>query len=339
MIIGEYAGMKLTVFLLAAIIIVLLTPLAIMLAKKFGIVDHPDQALKKHRQPTPYLGGAAIVMTLYLTLGLIIILYNLTINAEQTGMLLGLFVIFSIGLFDDFHAVKPLMKLSFQGLATAIVMLYGLGLQLTEHPLLNIMIMLIWVIGITNALNLVDIMDGLASGIGGIAAFFLAVLLFLAGQIVFGAAMLALAGACLGFLAFNFYPAKIFLGDAGSLAIGFMLACAAVKWIEIREEHHLLVPVLLLAIPIFETVYISILRLKAGKSPLQGSDDHFAKRMVKAGFTIKQTVLYSYGVGMILCLVAFWLSMNSQHGVYIAPCAVTVFSLIGFSLSKVDIYS
>lgn len=331
--------MHITVFLLSTSLVIFLTPLAIVTAKKFGIVDHPNFSLKKHNKSTPYLGGLSILTAVYMTIYLEMFIFGQTINTEHTGLLLGIFIIFSLGLFDDIHSVSPLTKICFQGIAAAIVWFQGLELHLFHNSIGNAIIMFIWVIGISNALNLVDIMDGLASGIGGIAALFFALLMLMEGQLFYGSLLLALSGACLGFLVFNFNPAKIFLGDAGSLTIGFILACSSVKWTQVSEGNQIFVPLILLSIPIFETIYISFLRIRAGRSPLLGSNDHFAKRMVKAGLSIKQTVICTYVLGLLLCFASYLASIFSFYIIYFLTVVIIVFLSIGLTLSKVDIHS
>lgn len=331
--------MRIIFFLLSASLAMLMTPLAIVIAKRLSIVDYPDFSLKKHKKATPYLGGLSIIIAVYMTIYIEIILFGQTINAEQMGLLLGILIIFSLGLFDDIHAVSPLMKISFQSIAAAVVWSQGLELHLFHNSAVDAVIMFIWLIGISNALNLVDIMDGLASGIGGIAALFFALLMLIDGQLFYSSLLLALTGACLGFLVFNFNPAQIFLGDAGSLTIGFILACSAVKWTQASEGNQIFVPLILLSIPIFETVYISFLRIRAGRSPLLGSNDHFAKRMVKAGYSIKQTVIYTYVLSFLLCFAAYLASIFNDYMIYIFTAVIIVFLIIGLALSKVDIHS
>ncbi|OBZ16516.1 glycosyltransferase family 4 protein [Bacillus sp. FJAT-26390] len=336
---GQAPAMLITAFMLAAAFVLLLTPIAIITAKKLGIVDHPNSSLKRHKEPTPYLGGLSILMAIILTLIIHLTLFVPSINAEHAGLLLGLLLIVSLGLFDDMYGISPLTKLAFQCLATVIVWTQGLEFFIHQNTLINGIFFFIWMIGISNAFNLVDIMDGLASGIGGIAAFFIALLMFSKGELFYGLLLCALAGACLGFLVFNFKPAKIFLGDAGSLAIGFLLASAAVKWSDVSEGNEVYAPLLVLGIPIFETIYISLLRMKAGKSPLLGSNDHFAKRMVKMGFSIKQTVIFTYGFGLLLGIAALAGTFYSASMIYSITAAIVVFASIGFMLSKVDIHS
>jgi UDP-GlcNAc:undecaprenyl-phosphate GlcNAc-1-phosphate transferase len=336
---GQAPAMLITAFMLAALFVLILTPFAIITARKLGIVDQPNSSLKRHTESTPYLGGLSILIAIILTLMINLTLFDTSINAEHAGLLLGLLLIVSLGLFDDMYSIKPLTKLVFQCLATAIVWTQGLDFFIHQNVFVNGFLFFIWMIGISNALNLVDIMDGLASGIGGIAAFFIALLMFSKGELFYGLLLCALAGACLSFLVFNFKPAKIFLGDAGSLAIGFLLASSAAKWSHVSEGNELYAPLLVLGIPIFETIYISLLRLKAGKSPLLGSNDHFAKRMVKMGFSIKQTVIITYGFGVLLGIAALTGTFFRFYMSYAIMAAVVVFVFIGFKLSKVDIHS
>ncbi|MDU0205854.1 MULTISPECIES: MraY family glycosyltransferase [Paenibacillus] len=293
--------MQLIIFFLAALICVILTPIARVIAKKLNIVDSPNTDLKKHREPVPYLGGVAIFAAIVISMAIFKGDLILMVNAQQRGLLLGTFIILLIGLIDDMKGMTPKIKLGLQLLAAYIVWFHGISFSLFDHWYLNMALTLIWVAGLSNAFNLIDIMDGLAAGIAAICSLFLALLLLLAGDPFHSTLMIVVSGSCLGFLIFNFKPAKIYMGDTGSLLLGFLLACTVAHWAKGQQlNHHFIVPMLILGIPLFELFFVSILRIKAGKSPLLGSQDHFALRLIRMGFSVKSTVILTY-----VCSVAF----------------------------------
>ncbi|NOU92483.1 hypothetical protein GC093_04430 [Paenibacillus sp. LMG 31456] len=325
-------------FFLALTLCAILTPIARVIALKLHIVDFPNTSLKTHNNPTPYLGGAAIFTTIAVTMYSLILVFNINLNTQQHGLMLGAFVILIIGLIDDIRAVTPVTKLSVQLLATFVVWSQGIGFSLFDHWTLNLAITLVWVIGVTNAFNMIDIMDGLAAGVSGICSLFLALLLHFSGDPFNSALMLTLSGSCLGFLAFNFNPAKIYMGDTGSLLIGFLLACTFTQWSE--EKHlgyYLIVPLIILGVPLFELIFVSILRLKDGKSPLRGSKDHFALRLIKMGFSVKQTVLLAYAGAIVLGSIAFLILTFRFFAYEILGLTLVLVCLVAHKLSQVRV--
>ncbi|MCY9660970.1 MraY family glycosyltransferase [Paenibacillus chondroitinus] len=293
--------MQLIIFFLAVLICVILTPIARVIAKKLNILDSPNTDLKKHREPIPYLGGVAIFAAIVISMAIFEGDSILMLNDQQRGLLLGTLIILLIGLIDDMKGMTPKIKLVLQLFAAYIVWFHGISFSLFDHWYLNMALTLIWVAGLSNAFNLIDIMDGLAAGIAAICSLFLALLLLLSGDPFHSTLMIVVSGSCLGFLIFNFKPAKIYLGDTGSLLLGFLLACTVANWAKDQQlNHHFIVPILILGIPIFELFFVSILRIKAGKSPLLGSPDHFALRLIRMGFSVKRTVVLTY-----VCSIAF----------------------------------
>jgi UDP-GlcNAc:undecaprenyl-phosphate GlcNAc-1-phosphate transferase len=203
-------------------------------------------------------------------------------------------------LWDDRRPLGPGIKLLAQAAAALILFLTGVSVSLFEQSWLNFLVTIAWVVGITNALNLLDNMDGLSGGVSAIAALFFLALATMSQQILVGSLAAALLGACLGFLWYNFNPARIFMGDSGSLFIGFILAALGIK---LRFIDHpiiitWMVPIMVLGVPIFDSTLVVISRLRRGKNPLTTpGKDHLSHRLVLRGFSHREAVLSIY----VLC--------------------------------------
>jgi len=284
-------------FFLAYLLALIGTPMAREAALRFGVVDNPDGQLKNHREPVAYLGGLAVFTAFLLSIGM-----TFEFDRELLALLLASTIVTMVGLVDDFGALTPKPKALGQVVAVFVLLKAGIMVQVAFMPLwLRIVITVLWLVGMSNAFNLVDIMDGLAAGLGVIAATFLLVVALLNGRLVVAAFTVALIGALLGFLRFNFFPASIYLGDCGSLFIGLTLGALAMV---MDYTHHnplgFLAPLYILAVPLIDTVYVTILRLRAGRKIYHGSPDHFPLRVRRrfGGWT-EGTVVVSYAVAVI----------------------------------------
>ena len=284
-------------FFLAYLLALIGTPMAREAALRFGVVDNPDGQLKNHREPVAYLGGLAVFTAFLLSIGM-----TFEFDRELLALLLASTIVTMVGLVDDFGALTPKPKALGQVVAVFVLLKAGIMVQVAFIPLwLRIVITVLWLVGMSNAFNLVDIMDGLAAGLGVIAATFLLVVALLNGRWVVAAFTVALIGALLGFLRFNFFPASIYLGDCGSLFIGLTLGALAMV---MDYTHHnplgFLAPLYILAVPLIDTVYVTILRLRAGRKIYHGSPDHFPLRVRRrfGGWT-EGTVVVSYAVAVI----------------------------------------
>ncbi len=295
-------------FILAYLLARVGVPLARQAALRFGLVDAPDGDLKKQREPVAYLGGLAVFASFLLSLGM-----TFEFDQELLALLLASTIVATIGLIDDFGVLTPKAKVLGQLVAVFVLLKSGVALHLVFiPPWLRLVLTVVWLIGLANALNLVDIMDGLASGLGLIAATFLLVVALFNGRWVVAAFTVALLGSLLGFLRFNFHPASIYLGDCGSLFLGLTLGALAMV-MDYTQENPLgfLTPLYILALPLIDTVYVSVLRIRAGRRIYHGSPDHFPLRLRRrlGGATVK-TVLLIYGAAVILGglgLVVFFL--------------------------------
>src|SRR5436853_4150446 len=279
-----------------------LTPVVRMLARRFGFVAKP-KIDRWHKKPTAMMGGVAIwlaVITTYL---------GLVPHTGQSWVVIGsASFLFLVGLLDDWLHIKPYQKLIGQVIGAAIVVNYGLVLPWTRSLPANMVITIFWLIGITNAINLLDNMDGLATGIAAIASGFLT-LNFIAGNQPTEAMMLGdFAAALIGFLIYNSNPASIFMGDSGSMFIGFFLASSSLINLAGGRSRAfvpvLAVPILVLFIPIFDTTFVTILRKLSGRAASQGGRDHTSHRLVALGLSEKRAVLMLYGLAALSGLLA-----------------------------------
>jgi UDP-GlcNAc:undecaprenyl-phosphate GlcNAc-1-phosphate transferase len=295
-----------------------LTPLAALLARRCGILDVPD-ARKLHGRPTPLLGGAAVFIGFAASL-----LANAILVPELVAILTAAMILFVVGVFDDWREVPAGIKLMIQIVCTAMVMSSGVVLRIVPDTLGtwswigNMLLTIVWVIGITNAMNFFDGMDGLAAGMGAIIAFFLGAVAFQTTQPFLGWIALSVMGGCLGFLPYNFKhkgPASIFLGDAGSTVIGFVLACIAVygDWAEGRPLVAFVAPLLIFWLLIFDMVHITVDRVLTGKV-MSFRDwieyvgkDHLHHRLAEALGSRRNSVLCIYLMSLCLGVSALML--------------------------------
>lgn len=292
------------VFLAALLFAVSATPIARRLALMLGIIDLPS-ARKVHARPIPLLGGVAIYGACVVALGL----FGGQFYVEQlVGIFLGATWVSFLGIWDDWRGVGPLFKLAGQLLAALLLIATGVQVEFLHQPVLNVILSAFWIVGITNALNLLDNMDGLTGGVSAIAAGWFALLSIANGQFLVGSMSAALFGAALGFLIYNFNPASIFMGDAGSLFMGFVLAAVGVKlrFLGHSDEITWMIPVLVLGVPIFDTTLVVVSRLRRGVNPLTTPGrDHLSHRLVRLGMSPRGAVLTIYAAGLLLGAIAF----------------------------------
>lgn len=313
------------------------TPMAREAAIRFGVVDAPDGKLKNHREPVAYLGGLAVFVAFLLSIGM-----TFEFDEDLLALLLASAIVATVGLIDDFGALTPKPKVLGQVVAVFVLLKAGIMVQLAFLPWwARLVITVIWLVGMSNAFNLTDIMDGLASGLAVIAASFLLVVALLNGKFMVAAFTVALVGALLGFLRSNFHPATIYLGDCGSLFIGLTLgALAMVMDYTAVNPLGWLAPLYILAVPIIDTLYVIVLRLRAGRKIYYGSPDHFPLRVRKRldGWT-EGTVVVSYAVAVVfgaLGLVVLYLDPVSTLILTAVVGVVTVSLLVWLALVPME---
>lgn len=322
---------------IAFAISVALTYLVRLLARRYGFVAKP-KADRWHKKPTAMMGGVGIYLTTVSAS-----LFFLPYSTELIIILIASSFLFLVGLVDDILHVKPYQKLIGQVIGTAIVVGYGLVLPWTEYEVVNIAITVFWLIGITNAVNLLDNMDGLATGIATVAALALVFTLAANGQTNEVILVSIFIGALLGFLVFNFNPASIFMGDCGSMFIGFFLASTVLLNQFGGRSRSIMavlaVPVLTLFVPIFDTTFVTVLRKMRGLPASQGGRDHTSHRLVALGLNERSAVLLLYGLAVISGGIAFSLrDLSPVQSFSLIALFTVVLVIIGVYLAKVKVY-
>jgi UDP-GlcNAc:undecaprenyl-phosphate GlcNAc-1-phosphate transferase len=324
-------------FTFAFIISLFMVPMVRWLGFKTGRVSTP-RADRWHRQPTPSLGGVGMFTAFALGLLATGLLYR-----QPTGhwnLLVGALVMFVLGVYDDFKRISPPIKLGGQLLAATLFIAAGDTIDFFPWPIANILLTYFWLVGISNAINLLDNMDGLSGGVSLIAALMLTYFNARTDDVVLAQLSLLLAGSILGFLVFNFPPARIFMGDSGSMFLGFTLAALAVA--RRTQASSVLaimgVPVMLFLLPILDTTLVTITRLLRGQSPAQGGTDHTSHRLVAFGLSERQAVLLLYGVAIVAGISATFLEARNYTGsLVLTPIVLIVFSLFAAYLSRLKV--
>jgi len=312
------------------------TPLARRVARHLGTIDHPSTR-KMHTEPMPRLGGAAIYLAFIITLALFGDRFYVS---QAVGILLGATLVSFFGFWDDRRTLSPSIKLMGQLMAVLIVIASGVRVSFLPHPVLNIVVTTLWMVGITNAMNLLDNMDGLAGGMGVIASTFFLLMAAMNGQYLVGGLSAALLGACLGFLIYNFNPASIFMGDGGSLFLGFMLAAVGIK-LRFPGSPTIvtwMVPVLVLGLAIFDTTLVVISRLRRGLNPMTTpGKDHLSHRLVALGFTPREAVMALYLVSGMFGVLALFVVQASVLEAYVTAGLVVLLGLAAiWKLERVE---
>ncbi|OQA42243.1 MAG: putative undecaprenyl-phosphate N-acetylglucosaminyl 1-phosphate transferase [Chloroflexi bacterium ADurb.Bin325] len=301
----------LLILISALLLAVAATPVAKRAAYRFGVIDKPS-ARKVHSVPTPLLGGAAIFAAVILAL---VILGDRFYASQVAGILLGATLMSFMGLWDDRRGLSPWIKLAGQCGAAAILTVTDVRIGLFPWLPLNYAATILWVVGITNAMNLLDNMDGLSGGIAAIAALFFLLFAAMSHQYLVGALAAALVGACIGFLFYNLNPASIFMGDTGSLFLGFTLAAVGIKLRFPANSAFVtwMVPPLVLAVPIFDTSLVIISRLRRGLNPLTTPGrDHLSHRLARLTGSRREAVLLCYLFAFIAGVVATFVTQASM---------------------------
>lgn len=302
------------------------TPVMRLVALRFGVIDQPA-ARKIHQNPVPLLGGAAI----YLAFIVVLFLFgDRRYIHEVIGIFIGASLMSLMGVVDDRWGLGSYIKLGGQLLAASILIYSGVQVHIWGHWL-DIAVTIIWVVGITNAMNLLDNMDGLSGGIAMIAAVFFTLLAALSDQSLVGSLAAALAGGCAGFLVYNWNPAHIFMGDTGSLFLGFLLAAVGIKlrFPSNSDTITWMIPVLVMGVPVFDTTLVFLSRLRRGKNPLTTpGKDHISHRLALLTGSRREAVLLCYLLAGALGLAA----------IFITQATVTEATVVGVALLALSCY-
>ena len=331
-------GTIIAAFAVAAVLSYFFTPPVKNFAHKVGAIDVPKDARRMHKKPIPRLGGLAIYGGFLCSM----LIFG-QLDETMLCVLLGAAIIVALGIFDDVLALGAKLKFVVQIVAAAIPVCIGdlqIGLftnlnPLSDTPFVHLGILavpatIIWIVGITNAVNLIDGLDGLAVGVSSIAAITMLAVALLTGNMPIAITMAALAGACIGFMPYNLNPAKIFMGDTGSTFLGYMLATVSIMGLfKFYAVISFAVPFLILGLPIFDTANAIIRRVAAGRSPMSPDRGHVHHKLIDMGFNQKQAVAILYAISATLGLTAVVLTSSGEVKAIVLLLAVLAAILVG----------
>ena len=304
----------------AMVVALIATPVVKSLAFKVGAVDVPKDNRRMHDHPIPRMGGLAIFFGFILS-----VLLYVEMTPQLRGMLLGGVIIVVLGIFDDIYALGAKFKLVIQIVAALVAVLSGNVIQILSNPnvlspnpwwdlgWLSYPATVLWIVAITNAVNLIDGLDGLACGVSTISSMTMLVIALTVAEPDVALLMAALAGGCIGFLPYNLNPAKIFMGDTGSTFLGFILATVSIEGL--FKSYAIIsfaVPFLMLGLPIFDTCFAILRRVSHGQSPMAPDRGHIHHRLIDMGFNQKQAVAVLYIISAILGLCAVVLTTSGE---------------------------
>lgn len=328
------------------VICLILTPIVIKLCRKYNIVDIPKDSRRVHSKPMPRIGGVAIVTSMLIGF---LIYYLLTkdipsiaLNEKFLGYIIGGLIIATMGLIDDLVNLRARYKFFFQLAAGLVVYYFGIRITGIKIPFIypdmidfawwiDLPLTLLWIIGVTNAINLIDGLDGLAAGITAISATSL-LIIFIATSASLEAIIISavLVGAVLGFLPYNFNPAKTFMGDVSANFLGFTMAVVSILgFAKGYTMIAIIAPVLVLGIPIFDTVFAMVRRFLKGQPMLKPDGGHIHHRLIKRGFSQRQAVILLYTITTLLCMLAVLLVAEDFWKLILLILAFICFSIFG----------
>jgi UDP-GlcNAc:undecaprenyl-phosphate GlcNAc-1-phosphate transferase len=334
------------IFFVALAVSTVATPIARRIAIRLGVVDMPG-ARKIHASPIPLLGGVAVYFAFLLAVLLLGGDHPPGFLRQPAAILAGGTLVAAVGFWDDSRGKRlgPPAKLAAEFLGAAILIWAGVQVEFLRQPVLNAAVTVLWVVGVTNAVNFLDNMDGLSTGVAAVAAAFFFLLAITNGQFLVASLSAALLGAALGFLRYNFIltgstgKATIFIGDTGALFIGFVLAALGMK---LRFDNTDLVtwmiPVLVLGLPVFDTTLVMISRLRRRVAPYVGGKDHFSHRLVTLGLTRREAVLVLYLIAVAFGMCAlFLLSASIEEAYFTAGVVAATCLIVLIRLEKVPV--
>ena len=345
-------------FILATILGLIFTRFSRALALKLGVLEHPGER-KIHRVPVPLLGGLGVLLAILVFIGGNFLFAHLayrqgilssilpsSVTPYLSGMarmlprvlaiLAGGVIIFLVGLWDDLYGMRARAKLLCQALVSLLLVYFGIKVTLfSANPFMNCVLTMFWVVAITNSFNLLDNMDGLCGGVAVVTSAIFFVISARMGEYFVASFIAVFAGAVLGFLFFNFNPARIFLGDAGSMLIGYLVATFTILGTYYKGSFPtpfpVVMPVIVLALPLYDTASVILIRLKLGKPIYIGDTNHFSHRLVKLGMSRRGSVLLIYLVTLATALPALLLPYVDMGGVAIVLLEVVlVLGVVGF---------
>ena len=337
------SGVVITILLAliaAAVVSFLATPLVKQLACKVGAIDVPRDNRRMHKVPIPRLGGLAIFIAFIFS-----VLLFADIDRQMQGILLGAVIIVVLGVLDDIMTLHALPKFFVQIAAAGVAVYYGCRIEFISNPnlfsstlyvslkWLSVPVTVIWIVAITNAVNFIDGLDGLAVGVSAISTASLLVIALMVSESNIAIILAALLGACLGFIPYNFNPAKIFMGDTGSTFLGYILACLSIQGLfKMYAIISFAVPFLILGVPIFDICFAFLRRIAKGQNPMVADRGHVHHRLIDMGFSQKQSVAITYLITAILGLAAVVLTSSGEVRAMILIAAVFIVGGIGMKM-------
>jgi len=307
------------VITVGTVVSLILTPVVRAFARRVGAMDMPGRR-KIHAHPVPSLGGIAIIVAFGAAVLLGISLHpdlGELLGSKLTGILFGCLILMGVGIYDDTKGARPTVKLAGQIAAAIVLLVYGFNIEKFTSPLsetgsiavptiVGVMLTVLWVVGLTNSINLIDGLDGLAAGIVFIASLTMMSVAVYRGDYEIGLLSLAIAGAVLGFLKYNFSPASIFMGDTGSMCLGFIFAAMSLLGAsKSTVAVALLVPIASMAVPLMDTGLAFLRRLIRGTHPFKGDREHLHHRLLALGLSQRQAVKLIYFISAYLGVIAF----------------------------------
>ena len=322
--------------LVAMAISFFMTPVVKTFAYKVGAIDVPKDARRMHKVPIPRLGGLAIFIGFMVS-----ILLFVPITSQMRSILLGAVIIVVLGVVDDITPLPAMLKFIVQIIAALIPALNGVVIQAVSNPnllsdspywilgKLSIPITVLWIVAITNSVNLIDGLDGLANGVSAISATTVLVIALMASEAQVAIAMAALVGACVGFMPYNLNPAKMFMGDTGATFLGYILATMSIQGLfKFYAIISFAVPFLILGLPIFDTAFAFIRRIAHGQSPMHADRSHIHHRLIDMGLNQKQAVATLYVISAILGLSAVVLTTGGEQKAMLFLAALCIVAVV-----------
>ena len=326
--------------ILSVVVAYFATPLVKTLAYKIGAIDVPKDNRRMHKEPIPRLGGLAIFLAF-----LFAALIFSDIDRQMQGILLGAVMIVILGVLDDIMTLRALPKFLVQIAAAAVAVYHGCTIQFISNPnvfsnisyinlgWLSVPVTIIWIVAITNAVNFIDGLDGLAVGVSAISTGSLLVVALMVGEGNIAIILMALLGSCLGFIPYNKNPAKIFMGDTGATFLGYILATLSIQGLfKLYAIISFAVPFLILGIPIFDICFAFLRRIAKGQNPMVADRGHVHHRLIDMGFNQKQAVAIAYMLTAILGLAAVLLTTSGELKALILIGAVIIVGYIGMRI-------
>ena len=327
-------------FACAFAVSLLMTPSARKISIRLNAIDYP-KARGLHKEPIPRMGGIAIVLGFMVTMGVLLIFMPELRTLQFAGFIIGGLAIFGLGAMDDIYQLRPRTKLIGQIVVACIIVATGTRVTFFDAMMptflarIDIPMTIIWIVGVTNAVNFIDGVDGLAAGVASIASMSLTALCVVSGSGTAVVFAIALAGACLGFLPRNFSPADVIMGDTGSMFLGYVLAVTSV--IGVYKSAALLtivIAVLALALPVFDTAFAILRRLIARKPIMTADRGHLHHKLIDAGYSHKQTVVILYLISAVMGVIAVLIAVRDLRATVVTVVSLVVLALMVYAYRK-----